>query len=112
MLLSILGRLGLYRPKSRKTVTTVRLDIIAEQVREFNEAKRQINDKITVLESKTSELDAAVLKTLDLTLENESRLDNIEKNLGKIVAMSEAYLAGKVNQASGYQPAEEEKSTG
>jgi len=93
MFSSILERLGLGVRK--KSVTTVRLEIIAEQVKEFNETKRQLNDKINVLETKTTELDETVSKTLDLTRDNQSRLENIEKNLERIIVMSEATVLGK-----------------
>jgi len=79
---------------ARKTVTTVRLDIIAEQVKEFNEAKREINDKINVLEDRTSKLDDTVAETLEMTRDNQSRLRSIEENMDKLIHISEAALTG------------------
>jgi len=95
MIRSILSKLGLGGLFGRReTVATVRLDIIAEQVKEFNEVKRQINDKISNLESRTQELDLTVSKTLEITRENQDRLANIEESMGKIIMMSEALIGG------------------
>jgi len=96
MIRSILSRLGLGGLLGRReTVTTVKLEIIAEQVRNFNETKRQLNDKINNLESKTQELDLTVSKTLALTRENQNRLSNIEDSLERIITMSEAVIGGQ-----------------
>jgi hypothetical protein len=96
MIRSILERLGLVSTLRKQTVTTVRLDVYAEQVREFNEAKKQINDKIETLEERTKVLDDTVSKTLGMTRENQSRLDSIEENLEKVLAISEAIIKHKV----------------
>jgi exonuclease VII small subunit len=94
MIRSILGKLGLGGLLGRKkTVTTVRLEIIAEQVREFNESKQHLNHKITDLESKTQRLDETVSETLGITRENQDRLNSIEDNLEKIIQISEGLIA-------------------
>jgi hypothetical protein len=90
---SILERLGFGRRKA--TVQTLRLEVIAEQVREFNEAKAQINQKIGTLETKTDELDDTIHKTLDMTRENQQRLTGIEDSLQRIISISEATMARK-----------------
>ncbi|MFH1055941.1 MAG: hypothetical protein V1744_07620 [Candidatus Altiarchaeota archaeon] len=92
MIHSILVKLGLLKPRGGEAVTTIRLDIIAEQVKEFNEAKRQINDKIHNLESKTDSLGETVSKTLEMGRENKKRLDSIEESMQKLVDLSAALL--------------------
>ena len=80
---------------------TVRLEIIAEQVKEFNEAKEKINDKITTLETKTEKLDDPLCETLDLTKENQTRLTSIEESIMKVLELSENMLAGKEDVSQG-----------
>jgi hypothetical protein len=91
----ILERLGILGRKPKQTVSTVRLEIIAEQVREFTRAKEEMSHKLDTLETKTNQLDQALNKTLDMTRENQQRLDNIEGNLEKVIAISEALLKSK-----------------
>jgi hypothetical protein len=107
MLGGILRRLGLGRPRDSQAV--LQLEVIARQVKEFNEAKEQIDTKISSLETKACELDGTVSKTLEITRENQMRLENIESNLNKIAALSEAYITGKAPQAEPKREAEEEK---
>jgi exonuclease VII small subunit len=90
---NILERIGLgwiFRPK--KDVKTVRLDIIAEQVREFNEAKKELNNRISSLESRTMEIDNTLDETLGITKENQRRLVSMEENMNRIIQVSEALL--------------------
>ncbi|MFH0863197.1 MAG: hypothetical protein V1875_09255 [Candidatus Altiarchaeota archaeon] len=97
MLDSILGFFGLVKRKELKT--TVRLEVIQKQIEEFNESKRQINDKIGTLENKTDVLGSEVSKTLDMTKENQARLNSIEDNLQRIIALTERMMPAK--QADG-----------
>ena len=90
---SILSMLGLGRRKESKT--TVRLEVIAKQIEEFNESKKQINAKIDTLESKTDELGQEITKTLDMTKENQDRLNNIEDSLDRIISLTEKMMSAK-----------------
>ncbi len=94
---------------ARKTVTTVRLDVMAEQVKEFNEAKQEINDKIHVLEDRTSKLDNTVAETLEMTRENQTRLRSIEENMDRLIHISEAALKGAAAHPPGGEPDRERK---
>ena len=85
------------------------MDIIAEQVKEFNEAKKQINKKINTLENKTTELDHVITETRDLTQENKERLDNIEASLRRMVEISESVLTNKMPAGKAAEPGKDEK---
>jgi len=93
MLDSILNLLGLGRKNELKT--TVRLEVIQKQIEEFNESKKQINDKIDTLETKTDALGSEVSKTLDMTRDNQTRLNSIEENLQKIIDLTQKMIPAK-----------------
>ena len=93
MLDSILNILGLGRKKELKT--TVRLEVIQKQIEEFNESKKQINEKIDTLETKTDALGSEISKTLDMTRDNQTRLNSIEENLLRIIDLTEKRMPPK-----------------
>lgn len=82
--------------KKREVRTTVRLEVIQKQIDEFNESKKQINDKIISLEGKADELGGEVSKTLDMTKDNQARLESIEESLKRIMAMTEKMAPAKL----------------
>lgn len=94
MFASLLERLGLGGRK-KPSVSTIRLEIIAEQVKEFNKAKEEMNHKLDTLENRTNSLDQTLSKTLDMTRDNQHRLEYIEGNIEKVIAISEALLKTK-----------------
>jgi SMC interacting uncharacterized protein involved in chromosome segregation len=91
---SILRLFGLGGGK-KELKATVRLEIIQKQIEEFNESKKQINEKINSLEGKTDELGQEITKTLDITKENQASLDNIEESLQKIIGLTEKMIVSK-----------------
>jgi len=93
MLDSILNILGLGRKKELKT--TVRLEVIQKQIEEFNESKKQINEKIDTLETKTDALGSEISKTLDMTRDNQTRLNSIEENLLRIIDLTQKMMPPK-----------------
>jgi chromosome segregation ATPase len=95
---SILRVFGFGAKKELKT--TVRLEVIQKQIEEFNESKKQINEKINTLENKTDELGEEITKTLEMTRDNQSRLSNIESSLERIISLSEAVIVGKSVKAA------------
>jgi uncharacterized protein Yka (UPF0111/DUF47 family) len=109
LLRRLFERFGLGKP-AKKTVSTVRLEVVAEKVRQFNEAKQEINDKIHTLEERTDRLDNTLSETLEATRNNQRRLTNIEENMQKIADMSEALIAArqKTGESEGAQEQETE----
>ena len=100
MLRSILDKLGL--GGGRRTATsTIRLEIVAEQVREFGRGKRLLSEKVGSLETKTGELDSALSRTLQITRQNQDRLGSIEESLKQAIALSERIIAEKPKARSG-----------
>jgi uncharacterized phage infection (PIP) family protein YhgE len=99
MLNSLFRKLAFWAPKRKPTYSTIRLEVVAQQVKEFNEAKKEINTKITTLQDKTTELDRTISKTLEMTRDNQHRLNSIEENLQKLLDMSEALVKGKPAQS-------------
>jgi chromosome segregation ATPase len=91
---SLLSKLGF--GSKRREVSQVKLDIIADQVKEFEAAKKQINTKLHTLEERTEELDSTIHEALDMTRENQGRLLSIEDDLERIVEMSERIVAAKI----------------
>ncbi len=101
-MLSILKKIGLDRLLKRKTeVKTVRLDIIAEQVKQFNEAKKEMTNRIDHLEEKAVEIDKTLEATLDISKHNQERLTSMEENMNKILALSEGLLKKELKEKTG-----------
>ena len=82
-ILSLLDPRRIFKKKK-----AIKLEIIASQVAEFKEAKKEIDTKINHLEEKTHHMEDALNETLDLTTSNQQRLQSIEENMEKIVTLT------------------------
>ncbi|MBD3261214.1 MAG: hypothetical protein GF334_05945 [Candidatus Altiarchaeales archaeon] len=91
MIKKILSKLNPFKPKKSQ----VKLEIMASKVEEFEKAKTQMNTKIHDLEDKTQHMDETITQTLDLTSQNQVRLENIEENMGRIVELTEHMIKNK-----------------
>ena len=97
----ILDKLGLGGLFHRKTeVKTVRLDIIAEKVKEFNEAKKEMDTRINSLEERATEIDKNMNETLNMSKVNQERLSRIEDNINRMINMSEKLLKTNAGRAT------------
>lgn len=97
MIKKILSKLNPFKPKKNQ----VKLEIVANKVEEFEKAKTQMNNKIHDLEDKTQHMEDTINQTLDLTSKNQTRLENIEQNMGKIVELTEQLIKNKQKRVKG-----------
>jgi len=88
----LLRKLGLGGgPKS--VIHQVKVEVSAERLEQLEKSQKQVDAKISFLDNKTKSMDSTVGETLNLSRQNEKRLENIEVNMEKIIQLSEKLLS-------------------
>ena len=74
--------------KGRRQKKKIKLEVIASRMDEIQREKKQLDGRLDKLEDRSGEIESALIQTLDLTNNNQERLDSIEESMQKLIEMS------------------------
>lgn len=109
MIQGLLNKLNPANWGRQRKKKTIKLEVVASKMEEFQKQKKVLDNRIGQLEGKSDEMQDALKQTLDLTCDNQKRLDGIEDAMEKMIEMASKMVSpGGVGEEKGDSTEESE----